>query len=103
MIEQYYDDINAKDYSDAYAIWGSTYHKSTSSYQFAKGFDNTQSVSITINFEGVTILGDGTVRVPLAITSVDTSSSGTTSHTYQGSYSVGMENEVWHLLSATIR
>ncbi len=103
LIVQYYDDINAKDYSDAYAIWGSAYHKSTSSYQFAKGFDNTQSVSIHITFEGVTILGDGTVRVPLTITSVETSGSGTTSRTYQGSYIVGMENEVWHLLSATIR
>ena len=103
LIEQYYDDINAKDYSDAYAIWGSAYHMSTSSYQFAKGFDTTYSVSITITSEGVTILGDGTVKVPLTITSVDTSGSGTTSHTYQGFYRVGMENEVWHLLSATIR
>ncbi len=102
LIEQYYDDINAKDYSDAYAIWGSAYHKSTSSYQFAKGFDNTQSVSIHIHFESVTILGDGTVGVPLTITSVDMSNSGTIYHTYQGFYIIGMENEVWHLLSATI-
>ncbi len=102
LIEQYYADINNKDYSDAYSIWGSAYHKSTSSYQFAKGFDNTKSVSININSEGTTILNDGTVRVPLTITSVNTSGSGTVSHTYQGYYIVGMENEVWHLLSANI-
>lgn len=102
LLEQYYADINAKDYSDAYNIWGSAYHKSTSSYQFAKGFDNTKSVSININSEGTTILNDGTVRVPLTITSINTSGSGTVSHTYQGYYIIGMENEVWHLLSANI-
>ena len=102
LIEQYYADINNKDYSDAYSIWGSAYHKSTSSYQFAKGFDNTKNVSININSEGTTILNDGSVRVPLTITSINTSGSGTVSHTYQGYYIVGMENEVWHLLSANI-
>lgn len=102
LLEQYYADINNKDYSDAYSIWGSAYQKSTSSYQFAKGFDNTKSVSININSEGATILNDGTVRVPLTITSINISSSGTVSHTYQGYYIVGMENQVWHLLSANI-
>ena len=102
LLEQYYADINNKDYSDAYSIWGSAYHKSTSSYQFAKGFDNTKSVSISINSEGVTILNDGTVKVPLTITSVNTSGSGTVTHTYQGDYIIGMENQVWHLLSANI-
>ena len=102
LIEQYYADINNKDYSDAYSIWGSAYHKSTSSYQFAKGFDNTKSVSININSEGVTILNDGAVRVPLTITSINTNGSSTVTHTYQGYYIVGMENEVWHLLSANI-
>jgi hypothetical protein len=102
LLEQYYADINNKDYSDAYSIWGSAYHKSTSSYQFAIGFANTRSVSISISSEGATILSDGMVRVPLTITSVNTSGTGTVSHTYQGYYIVGMENEVWHLLSANI-
>ncbi len=102
LLEQYYADINARDFNDAYNIWGSAYHKSTSSYQFAKGFDYTKSVSITINSEGVTILNDGTVRVPLTITSVNTSGLGTVTHTYQGYYIIGIENEVWHLLSANI-
>jgi len=102
LLEQYYADLNNKDYSNAYSIWGRAYQKSTSSYQFAKGFDNTKSVSININSEGVTLLNDGTVRVPLTITSVNTSGSETVSHPYQGYYIVGMENEVWHLLSANI-
>ena len=102
LLEQYYADINAQAYSDAYNIWGSAYRKSTSSYKFAKGFDYTRSVSITINSEGVTILNNGTVRVPLTITSVNTSGSGTVTYTYQGYYIVGIENGVWHLLSANI-
>ena len=103
LLEQYYADINAQDYSDAYSIWGSAYHKTTSSYQFAKGFSNTKSVSITINYEGATILNDGSVRVPLTISSVNRSGSGTVTHTYQGYYIIGMENQIWHLLSANIQ
>ena len=102
LLEQYYADINARNFNDAYNIWGSAYHKSTSSYQFAKGFDYTRSVSIAINSEGVTLLNDGTVKVPLTITSINTSGSGTMTHTYQGYYIVGIENGVWHLLSANI-
>jgi len=99
LLEQYYADINAQDYSDAYSIWGSAYQKTTSSYQFAKGFSKTRSVSININYEGAVILNDGSVRVPLTITSVNTD--GT--HIYQGYYIIGMENGVWHLLSANIQ
>ena len=102
LLEQYYADINARDFNDAYNIWGSAYRKSTSSYQFAKGFDYTRSVSIAINSEGVALLNDGTVKVPLTITSINTSGSGTVTHTYQGYYIVGIENGVWHLLSANI-
>ena len=102
LLEQYYADINARDFNDAYNIWGSSYRKSTSSYQFAKGFDYTRSVSIAINSKGVTLLNDGTVKVPLTITSINTGGSGTVTHTYQGYYNVGIENEVWHLLSANI-
>ena len=102
LLEQYYADINAQAYSDAYNIWGSAYHKSTSSYQFVKGFDNTKSVSININSEGVILLNDGTVRVPLMITAINNSGSGNVTHTYQGYYIVGMESGVWHLLSANI-
>ena len=102
LLQQYYADINARDFNDAYNMWDSAYRKSTSSYQFAKGFDYTRSVSIAINAEGVTLLNDGTVKVPLTITSVNTSGSGTVTHTYQGYYIIGVENEVWHLLSANI-
>ena len=102
LLEQYYADINARNFSNAYNIWGSAYRKSTSSYQFAKGFDYTRSVSLAINSEGVTLLNDGTVKVPLTITSVNTSGSGTVTHTYQGYYIIGTENGVWHLLGANI-
>lgn len=99
LLEQYYADINAQDYADAYSIWGSAYQKTTSSYQFAKGFSKTRSVSININSNSIAILNDGSVRVPLTITSVNTDGI----HTYQGYYIIGMENGVWHLLSANIQ
>jgi hypothetical protein len=102
LLEQYYADINARAYSQAYDIWGSAYHKTTSSYQFYTGYASTKSVSIAIHSEGITVLNDGTVRVPLTITSVTNTSSGNTTHTYSGYYIIGVENGAWHLLSANI-
>ncbi len=102
LLEQYYADIKTGAYSAAYDIWGSAYHKTTSSYQFVHGFDNTKSTSVSINSEGVTLLNDGTVKVPVTITSVTNNGSGNVTHTYTGYYIIGIENGAWHLLSADI-
>ena len=100
----YYSDINAKNYQSAYDMWGMAYRSTTSYQQFVAGFASTQSVSISITYGGVTVLPDGSVKVPLTIHSVNTTSSGgTVQYTYQGYYTVGIEVDSWHLLSASIQ
>ena len=84
-------------------MWGMAYRRTTSYQQFVAGFATTQSVSISIAYAGVTVLPDGSVKVPLTIHSVNMTSSGTVQHTYQGYYTVGIEVDSWHLLSASIQ
>ncbi len=101
-VNQYYADINAKDYQDAYNLWGTAYQQSTSYQQFVAGFAQTQSVSITL-LPGIKVLREGSVEVPLTIHSVDVTNSGTVTHTYQGYYIVGTEGNSWQLFSASIQ
>ncbi len=95
----YYAHINAKDYQDAYNLWGTAYHNSTSYQQFVAGFANTQSVSITFP-QSATVLNEGSVKVPVTIRSVNT---GNVTHTYQGYYIIGTEGNTWQLFSASIQ
>lgn len=101
VLTQYYAYINAKDYQDAYNLWGQAYHNTTTYQQFVAGFTNTQSVSFTV-LPGVTVLKDGSVQVPVAIQAVDQTQSGTVTHSYQGSYIIGTEGNTWQLFSASI-
>lgn len=103
-VNLYYSSINAKNYQLVYDMWGMAYRSTTSSQQFVAGFASTQSISISIDYDGVTVLVDGSVKVPLTIHSVNTTSSGgTVQHTYQGYYTIGIEVDSWHLLSASIQ
>ena len=102
LLNQYYSYINAKDYQDAYNLWGTAYHNSTSYQQFKAGFATTQSVSIAI-LPGSSVLNEGSVKVPLTIRSVDSTHSGPAAiHTYQGYYIIGTEGSTWQLFSASI-
>jgi hypothetical protein len=103
LLNQYYTFINAKDYQDAYNLWGTAYHNSTSYEQFKAGFATTQSVSIAI-LPGASVLNEGSVKVPLTIHSVNSAHSGpATAHTYQGYYIIGTEGSTWQLFSASIQ
>ncbi len=95
----YYAHINVKDYQDAYNLWGTAYHNSTSYQQFVAGFANTQSVTITV-LPGATVLNEGSVKVPVTIRSVNI---GNVTHTYQGYYIIGTEGNTWQLFSASIQ
>ena len=100
----YYSYINAKNYQLAYDMWGMAYRSTTSYQQFVADFASTQSISISINYGGVTVLVDGSVKVPLTIHSMNTTSSGgTVQHIYQGNYTTGIEVDSWHLLNASIQ
>jgi hypothetical protein len=59
-------------------------------------------VAIAIPFGDVTVLNDGSVQVPLTITSLDKAKGGTVKHTFLGYYIVGTEGTTWQLFSANV-
>lgn len=100
LIKQYYTDINAKNYQDAYNIWGSQYQHGTSYDAFAKGFANTQKVDLA---EGAITGGqDGSVSVAVTITATDQVSGQAVTNVYQGYYDVGLENGNAKLVGAQL-
>ena len=87
-VQQYYNDINAKDYWDAYNLLGGSLHSSASYDQFASGYANTQHDDIT--FSDITPLSNGNVKVVLTLVATEQTSSGTTTtSTYRAITSLG--------------
>ena len=97
LVQQYYDDINMRDYHAAYNLWGRDPQHPPPTYdQFASGYANTQHDDIT--FGTITPNADGTVTVDLTIVATETTSAGTQMSTFQGSYIVGRQDGAWKLL-----
>jgi hypothetical protein len=97
LVQQYYDDINKRDYHAAYNLWGRDPQHPPPTYdQFASGYANTQHDDIT--FGTITPNADGTVTVDLTIVATETTSTGTQMSTFQGSYIVGRQDGAWKLL-----
>jgi len=100
LVQQYYDDINKRDYQDAYNLWGRDPQHPPPTYdQFASGYANTQHDDIT--FGPITPNADGTVTVNLTILATETTSTGTQVSTFQGSYIVGQQDGAWKLLRSS--
>ena len=101
VIRHYFDDINQKNYQDAYQQWGSSYQSQQTYDQFAAGFSNT--VRDDISIAQVTEMPDGTVQVQMTITATEQSASGVGTKVFQGYYIVGQENGAWKLLNANFQ
>ncbi len=101
IVVQLYNDVNTQDYQDAWNLWGSSYHQSTTYSDYVAGYANTKHDDLTIT--SVTPNSDGTVTVGVTITATDASVSGTVTNTYAGTYNVGIENGTWKLLSSHIQ
>ena len=101
VVQQYYSDINNKDYQSAYNLWGPALKKTQSESSFASGYKNTVQDNVTIN--NVLTLTNGSVRVNITLHSTDQTPSGPPNpSTYQGYWIVGQENGAWKLLSSNI-
>ena len=101
LVQQYYDDINKRDYQDAYNLWGTDPQHPTPPYdQFASGYAHTQHDDIS--FGAITPNAGGTVTVDVTIVATETTSSGTVKSTYQGYYIVGQQNGAWKLLKGNL-
>ena len=101
LIQQYYTDINNKDYQDAYNLW--KYDPNRQTYAaFSQGFAHTRHDDI--NFDNVTTLNDGTAKVSVTLTATEDASSGTGTRTsvYKGYYIVGPQNGALKILSGQL-
>lgn len=102
-VQQYFDDINVKDYSDAYNLLGSKLQSKQTYSNFASGFSNTEHDNIQIG--NITANSDGTFNVSVTINATEDNVPGPGTHisTYQGYYVVGTENGQWKLLDASFQ
>ncbi len=99
-VQQYYTDINNKDYRGAYNLWVN-YPQSYA--QFQQGFAHTRHDNITLG--DTTVQNDGSVQVNITIQSTEDAASGTGTQvsTYQGYYIVGQQSDgTWKIVTANI-
>ncbi len=86
LVEQFYADINAQDYDDAYNLLSPQWQQTQSKQNFIDGFQNT--VKDTLTVLGAADQSDGTVKVNVTLQAENTD--GTTD--YAGYYLVIEEN-----------
>jgi hypothetical protein len=97
LIQQYYDDINAKDYNAAYDLLSPEYQAKQSRQSFISGFQNT--VHDTLTIDNAVPRSDGTVEVDIHLQAQETS--GTSN--FAGYYIVTKENGKLLILTANIK
>lgn len=97
LIEQYFSDINNKDYQDAYNIWKDTTDK-PSLPNFEKAYATTLNDAVTV--KNATVQNDGTVKVSVTLQATDQlpSGTGTKTNNFTGYYIVGPQNGVLKIL-----
>jgi hypothetical protein len=100
LMQQYYDDINHRDYPAAYKLWGAAFHSSTDYCAFVTGYAQTQHNDFS--FGNIVQQSDSTVLVPMTIKATEQTPSGTRVASYQINYIVGQENGQWKLLSGSM-
>ncbi len=95
VVQQYYADINNKNYQEAYSLW--KWGANAPSFAtFENGYANTEHDALTIR--DTTQQSDGTVRVTLTIVATERVNGGTQEHTYAGYYIVGQDASTWKIL-----
>jgi hypothetical protein len=102
LLQQFYNDINNRDYQGAYALLGHNFQSRQSYSNFANGFMHTRHDDIS--FDSITPLADGTLNVSVTIHATEDAASGTGTQlsTYKGGYIVGQENGSWKILSGQL-
>ncbi len=102
LIQRYYNNINKRNYYDAYNLWGGNPQYPLPTYQqFASGYANTKHDDII--FGPITPLADGTVQVDLTVYATEATLSGTVHSVYQGNYIVGQQSGLWKILSGNLQ
>jgi hypothetical protein len=102
LIEEYFSDINNKDYQAAYNLWKHD-SQTQSVASFTKGYASTLNDAVTV--EGATVLDDGTIKVFVTLKATDKLPSGTGTKTsvFKGYYIVGPQNGALKILSGQLK
>jgi hypothetical protein len=98
-VQQYYTDINAHNYQDAYYLW---VNNPDNYNHYVQGFAHTQRDDITLG--DAIPQTDGTVQVHLTIQATeDATGGGTQVSTYQGYYTVGQQADgSWKIINGQL-
>jgi len=96
-VQAYYSAIDAFDYDTAYGLLGSAWQKQQSSKNFTTGFSGTAFVRLEVVQTDVTDANTAIVTVRLTSWHNDGSV-----HPYAGTYTVGLENDEWRLVDASV-
>ena len=100
VVEQFYQHINARDYTDAYSQWGADFHSTTDYCSFVEGYSRTRSD--TVHIDTTTQLSNGTVQVVATVNATEDTGSGTTMSVYHETYIAGQEYATWRIISGTL-
>ena len=97
-IQQYYNDINNRDYQDAANLW---YPQTQSLANFQSGYSHTKHDGLV--FGDIKTQTDGTIKVFVTVYATElTPSGGTRLSTYKGYYIVGQRGGEWKILNGTL-
>ena len=99
VVQQYYTNVNNKEYQRAYELWKWDGNGPTLT-AFKQGYANTLHDDLTI--KNATPLADGTVRVTLSIIAKERVNGAIKYHTYAGYYIVGQDGGAWKIMRGVL-
>lgn len=95
-VQAFYDHLSMWNYSEAYALLGSSWQKNTGYSKFVEGYTNTYSVWIdSID----SVQGNENTEVTILITAEESTDMGTVYSRFRSVYQVGYENGMMKILS----
>jgi hypothetical protein len=100
LIQQYYDDINARKYDDAYDLLAPEWQQTKSREDFVNGYQTTVSVALTIL--GAEPASGNTIQVDVKLKAVDNKNGSEVTTNYAGYYIVTLENGKLLMLSGKV-
>lgn len=101
LVQNFYSDVNARNYSDAYALLSNDWHHQQSLTDFSNGYQNT--LNDTLKIESTQTLADGTIQINVQIQAVERQADGSNrTAAYAGFYVIGKEGGNLRILRGTL-
>jgi len=98
LIQEYYNDVNARKYQAAYDLWK---NNQQTFQDFRNGYKNTLHDKIT--FGDPVVQPDGTVKVTVTVVATQKTASSTQQTTYQGYYLAEQQNDnSWKIIGGNL-